>query len=469
MFNRPRVQADFILDPAFISLKKHFNFNDVSTYAEDFGRMKSKTPLAVFTPPSIEVLQAFLVLANKYQVKMTVRGKGNSAYGQSQTKGGVIIDLKNMNVSLHYKNDDHSEITVPAFKTWHDLTEFTKADNKTVPVTPDNLDLTVGGTLSFATLGGTSGRVGSGADNVSSLDVLTLDGQFQTCSASNNPDLFNSMLCGMGQCGIIINATIPLITAKKQVNLHFISYDDISAFLKEQKLLYDAKAFDHIKGFIKKTEGHWEYVIEAASFHDGNENQEAVDALKKLSSEKKTTQTMSYWDFINMVTGFVNALRDEGKLNAPHPWYNILMPENAIEAHLEKVLDSSYLSGADPIIVYPMDSDHFKRPLFSKPASPTFYLLGVLNNTSFVASPDYPFKEVLKQNQSLYAEAKKQGGYLYPVDATPLSEDGWRQHYGNQWDKFLAMKNELDPHRLLGSGVNIFEAKAELTLTPKAQ
>ena len=47
---------------------------------------------------------------------------------------------------------------------------------KTVPVTIDNLDLTVGGTLCFGALGGSSYLYGSGADNVKSIEVITLNG-----------------------------------------------------------------------------------------------------------------------------------------------------------------------------------------------------------------------------------------------------------------------------------------------------
>ena len=48
-----------------------------------------------------------------------------------------------------------------------------------------------------------------------------------------------------------------------------------------------------------------------------------------------------------MVTEFVKLLRDHGKLNVPHPWYNILMPEHEIESHLAKVLDTSHLTGTE--------------------------------------------------------------------------------------------------------------------------
>lgn len=469
MFRKPITPPNFAQDPNFTDIRAYFDFKNTHAYAQDFGGMRSKMPLAIFYPPTIDVLKKFLVIANQYKIKMTVRGKGNSAYGQSQNKGGIIIDLKNMNTPLKYESDDHSSITVPAYKTWLDLTEFTKSNNKTVVVTPDNLDLTIGGTLSFATLGGTSYRCGSGADNVSSLDVLTLDGEFRRCSTTHDADLFHAALSGMGQFGIIINVTLPLVTAKKEATIHFLSYNNPSDFLREQKLLYQSESFDHLKGFVRKTDGQWEYVIEAASFHDGQEAQSAINDLNKLAPKKHECNTLPYFDFINMVTGFVQALRDGGKLNAPHPWYNILMPEHAIEAHLASVLDTDYLSGADPIIIYPMNSRHFKQPLFVKPEAETFYLLGVLYNTSFEATPSYPYLAVLDRNHELYENARNNGGCLYPVDATPLSKKEWAEHYKHRWDTAVALKDKFDPDRLLGSGMKIFEAEVKLARQIKMQ
>jgi cytokinin dehydrogenase len=411
-------------------------------------------------PPSVEILQQFMQLASKYKIKTTCRGKGNSAYGQSQVDNGVAIDLSKMDISIEFDSENLTSVTVPAFKTWYDVAEFCMKQNKTVPVTVDNLDLTVAGTLSFGTLGGTSYLCGSGADNILSLDVVTLNGERFNCTKTENSELFNAVLCGMGQYGIIISATIPLLNAKKQANMHLISYDNPHEFLRDQKTLYDLKIFDHLKGFTRKKENNWEYVIEAVSYYDEEEDKKIADALSNLSPNQ-TAQSMSYWDFINMVTGLVKVLRESGKLNVPHPWYNILMPEHEIEQHLIKVLDTSYLTGTEPIIVYPMNSDHFQRPLFMKPESQTFYLLGVFYNTSFEATNNFPYQEVLERNKALYLEAKELGGCRYAVDAIPFTKDDWINHYGKEWNRVSDLKEKYDPDCLLSSGVNIFEAPCE--------
>ena len=450
-------QKDFS-EIRFKDIRQYFKFTNPDNYKDDFGHIISHVPIAVFTPPTVEILQQYLVIASKNKTKITCRGKGNSAYGQSLVKDGVVIDLKNLEISMEYHANEFPSLTVPAFKTWGDVTEYTKKWNKTVPITVDNLDLTIGGTLSLAALGGTSYRLGCGADNVLLLDVVTMDGKRYKCSKTENKELFDAVLCGLGQFGIIISATIPLVTAKKQVNMHLLSYDNPKQFLQEQKKLYHLQIFDHLKGFVRKKGSEWEYVIEAVSYYDLCEEQSITAELKQLSPNEHTTQTMTYWEFINMVTGFVKALREAGKLDAPHPWYNVLMPDDKVEEHLAKALDSSHLTGTEPIIIYPMNSDHFQQPLFIKPDCKTFYLLGVLYNTSFEATNSFPYQEILDRNKTLYLEAKQQGGTRYPTDAIPFTEADWADHYDEKWQMVCSLKEKYDPDHLLSTGFNIFKS-----------
>lgn len=462
MFATAKAQIEFTKDVKFKRISNYFTFIDINDYADDFGHLVSKKPLAIFMPPTVEILQQFLQIANEYKVKITCRGKGNSVFGQAQVENGVIIDLSDMNMPIQFDSHEHSSITVPAFKTWFEATEFSMGINKTVPVTVDNLDLTIGGTLSFGALGGTSYLCGSGADNVLSLDVVTLDGERHICSKTVNAELFDAVLCGMGQFGIIISATIPLVTAKKQVNMHLLSYDNPTQFLQEQKILFDLKIFNHLKGFVRKKENVWEYVVEAVSYYDEQENLLIANELSKLSPKEHVIQSMPYWDFINIVTGLVKALRGAGKLEVPHPWYNILMPECEIEQHLLKVLDTLHFTGTEPIIIYSMNSEHFQRPLFIKPESQTFYILGALYNTSFDATKNFPYQEVLDRNKKLYLEAKDKGGCRYAVDAIPFTAEDWVNHYGKKWEAICALKDKYDSNHLLSSGVNIFEFDYEL-------
>jgi FAD/FMN-containing dehydrogenase len=79
----------------------------------------------------------------------------------------------------------------------------------------------------------------------------------------------------------------------------------------------------------------------------------------------------------------------------------------------------------------------------------------MLYNTSFIATPDFPWHEVLQHNKTLYEDARKRGGCRYPVDATGLDSCEWEEHFGTKWSNFCAIKQKYDPHFLLNTGNNI--------------
>ena len=445
-------------DYDFDLLKPCCSITESSTqnYSRDFGRMLTSNPLIVFLPKTIEQLQQFVKIVSKHKIKMSCRGKGSSAYGQSLCENGVIIDLNELEIEwkISSSNEQYS-LNAPACTTWAKVVELALTMNLTVPVTLDHLDLTLAGTLNFGPIGGSSYKHGAGADNILSLQVVTLDGELHTCSETENTDLFNAVLCGLGQVAIVVSVTLSLIQVKPDVSLHLLKYDDMSLFLADQKKLYDSGLLDHLKGFAHKVESKWEYVIEAANYHLEKEDKGTSEFLSSLTPDRSSNEEMSYWKFVNQVTDMVAALGEAGKLDVPHPWYNAFLPENEIAAHLMLALDNEYLTGNEPVIIYPMNAACFKKPLFVKPDCQTFYLLGILYNTSFVATTDFPFQDVLLHNKKLHIDAKARGGCRYPVDATPFTQDDWNEHFGDKWDEFCKNKQTYDPQYLLNTGMNI--------------
>ena len=58
-----------------------------------------------------------------------------------------------------------------------------------------------------------NGSLGLQVDHVQELEVVTGDGQIVSCSDERNSDLFNAMLGGLGQCGIITKIVMRLMAA----------------------------------------------------------------------------------------------------------------------------------------------------------------------------------------------------------------------------------------------------------------
>ena len=144
-------------------------------------------PLAVLRPKSADDIVRAVGFANKYGLKIAMRGRGHSQYGQSQVADGIIIDSRTLNgVRLH---DGRLLDTQPG-ATWGEVAKAALAHGLTPPVMVDAPILTVGGTLSVGGTGEMSYRYGTQVENVLELDVVTGAGELVTCSAERNDELF---------------------------------------------------------------------------------------------------------------------------------------------------------------------------------------------------------------------------------------------------------------------------------------
>ena len=86
-----------------------------------------------------------------------------------------------------------------------------------------------------------------------------------TCSASINPDLFDAVRAGLGQCGIITRATLRLRRAPERVRRFQLFYPDLAVLTADQRRVLDEQRFDQLQGAILPDgRGGWRYQLEAA-------------------------------------------------------------------------------------------------------------------------------------------------------------------------------------------------------------
>ena len=181
--------------------------------AIDYSNVFHHVPAAVLRPRSAQDVVQIVRYANERSLKVAIRGDGHSQYGQTQAAGGIVVDSRSLRT---VQPPAGSSIDVQPGAYWADVAGATLGREVTPRVYPATcMMLTVGGTLSVGGIGSTSHRYGAQIDNVLELDVVTGDGRLITCSADNESELFNLALGGVGQCGIIVRARLPIVKAPK--------------------------------------------------------------------------------------------------------------------------------------------------------------------------------------------------------------------------------------------------------------
>lgn len=424
--------------------------------AADFGHLVRRYPTAVLKPGSIEDVVRIVRFARSHKLKVAARGQAHSTYGQPLLEAGIVIDMSTLD-TVHSIDAEWAE--VDAGVLWSQLLLASLQRQLTPPVLTDYIDLSVGGTLAVGGIGGASHHYGVQVDNVLSLQVVTGLGNLETCSRSQNRALFEAVLAGLGQCGIIVRATVSLKPSAQNVRVFLLFYSDLAALTSDQRWLIAEKRFDHVEGqVVPDASGGWRYMLEAASFYTQPMEPDNNSLLSGLSYSRDTEQIedKSYFDFTNRLAPTVAFLKQSGAWFYPHPWLDLFVPGTAVDSFVGEIVSNLTLAdtGQGPVLLYPVATNRLTLPLFRVPDEEVMFLFSILRT----APPDdaSAIATMLADNRTFFERNRDNGGYRYATGAIPFSQADWKQHFHPVWGKLVSAKHRYDPDNILTPGQGIF-------------
>jgi cytokinin dehydrogenase len=415
-------------------------------YAQDFGQIVSEKPEAVLRPGSVADIARMLRFARRHGIRVVGRGTAHTTFGQSQHRAGIVFDLTSLDRIGPIVDDT---ITVGAGCRWNAVLARTLADQMMPPVLPDFIGQTVGGTLSVGRIGAMSFREGAQIDHVVALRAVTGDGRIVDCSPRRHRELFEMLLAGQGQVGVIVEATMQLVTAPTSVRVYDLIYPDLERLLAAMASLIEDERFDQMESFILSTgPGSWLYLLEAIGFHTAAGPPDDAALLEGLGHVAEQTQIADL-DFLTWSSRVpINLPR------RPNPWIDLLLPMSGAASFLEDV--QATITPVAPgdsfsLLLIPLRASRFTRPLFRTQHEE----LGVGFDTLRTLPPGTDPDAALAFNRRLYDRCRDIGGSQYPISAVRLDVDDWKSHYGEQWNRLMAAKRRYDPGDVLASGPDI--------------
>jgi cytokinin dehydrogenase len=420
--------------------------------ADDFGHIIHRTPVAVLRPGSVEDVVKLVRFAREHGIRVAGRGKGHTAFGQSQAAAGVVIDVTTLN-QIHSVGPDAA--VVDAGVVWRDLLLATIPLGLTPPVLTDYTRLTVGGTLS---VGGVSGRSyvhGAQVDNVLELQVVTGEGELVTCSETSNRGLFEAALAGLGLCAVIVRATVRLIPARERAQTLRFFYPNAPAMLADLRFLINEERFDHIRGMSVPTPAGFAFFLEATSFYTSAAELPANPTVGlNFIPGSQQTEDLTYFEYTDLVVKLIDSLNEAGLGGFPHPWLDLFVPGSEIDDFASRTLaalDPSLFLPGSLILFYPFVKSRLKRPLLRVPDEEVFFLFDILRTVPHEAAD-----VVLAENRRLYEENRDLGGKFYTISAVPLERHDWAKHFQPFWGRLVSEKSRHDPDNVLGPGPGVF-------------
>jgi cytokinin dehydrogenase len=427
--------------------------------ADDYGHIMHRLPTAVLQPGSVDDIVAMVHYARANRLKIAMRGQGHVCYGQAQVEGGIVIDSRTLN-TIHAIRQD-SAVVDPGV-TWGELLRATALQGRTPPVLTDYMGLSVGGTLSTGGIGGASQHHGMQLDTVRELLVVTGRGELVRCSRWINRQLFDVVLGGLGQYGIIVRATVSLVPAHTNAQVYNLYYDDLRTYLTDQLMLLRDGRFSYLEGQVQpRPDGGpgWRYMIEAVLYNTPPAVPDDAALLTGLSDDRAAAviRPDTYLGWAYRLDAGVEYLKAIGDWYRPHPLLDLFVPASRAESVIGSALATLTPNdiGIGPILLYPVNTRRFTRPLFRVPDEPEAFLLSMLRTTA--NSDPGLLSSQLASNRAIHDSATAAGGTWYPIGAiADYGRDDWERHYGPLWTTVVSSKRHYDPDTVLTPGQRMF-------------
>lgn len=418
--------------------------------SEDFGHMVHRRPLAVVRPGSAEDVVRVVAHARARGLKLAARGQGHSTWGQCQVEAGLVVELRAL-AAIEAIGEDR--VRVGAGAVWRDVLRATLARGSRPPVLTDYLELSVGGTLSVGGMGNTSFREGAQVDNVLELAVVAGTGELVTCSPTQDRELFDAVLAGQGQCGIIVSATLRLVPAPAMNRVFHLFYADLPGLTRDLTWLAVEGRFESLSGLVVPSPaGGWAHILEAIG--PAGDDAALLAGLGHLPGTEQIADA-PFFAFADRITQQEIAVRAAGLWDRPHPWVDLFVPGSRVDELVTAAMAG--LTPADvgplPVMLYPLRTARLTRPLLRMPAEETAFLFDILRTAP--PEPDVIAAQIAR-NRALYEQNRAMGGTIYPIGAVPMTGADWQAHFGPAYAGLVAAKARFDPDRVLGPGPGLW-------------
>lgn len=347
----------------------------VAMAAEDFGHIIHQKPQAVLEPASAADIAELMHWASRRGVKVVARGQGHSTYGRAMVDGGIVVDMAGMRTIRSVEQD---RVVVDAGATWNDVIKATLPHGLTPPVLTNYLDLSVGGTLAIGGIGGTTYRHGMQTDNVLELNVVTGDGRELTCSVNLNPALFDAARAGLGQCGIVTQATLRLMPAPERARRFHLLYEDLRSLSTDLRRVLADGRFDYLQGAVLPDcavlpkPRRWKYQLEGVVFYNSDRLPDENAMLAGLADVRASAEItdLSYLEEISAFARLEQLLRTDGQWLNPHPWLLTFLPGSNAERIAGDILSELTPEDVGPfgrVAFYPIFTGALRTPLVRMP------------------------------------------------------------------------------------------------------
>jgi cytokinin dehydrogenase len=439
-------------------------------HLQNYGRIFQWTPRFAVRPHSQDDIVKLVLFCRKHGLQLTNRGAAHSQSQLAISRDGVLVEMKSMN-RIGAVDETSLTVDVEPGVVWRDLVHHLKSGNLVPPVLTNNLDVTVGGTLSMAGIGVASFRYGSQGDNVVEMDVVTGEGVAVTCSPEKNEELFWGAIAGLGSFGIITRARLKLRRMKPMTRTYYLLYDDLRVFLEDARQAMDGGRWDHLESWgapcaqgtrpvarERQVFAKWFYPFHLTVEYDaGNPPDDAAMLADLRPYDNLYTDDCPTIEFLERMIPVFALWKKAGTWEYMHPWIECILPWETAADCIEQVLADTppgiQLGGH--VLLWPAKGTTSRSKNFMVPAGANLVGFGLLP-----AVPQKFWGEMSERLENVSRLMILFGAKRYLSGWVNFTADEWKEHFGGRWDELVRLKRRYDPDSILNPGFLPYEATA---------
>ena len=167
------------------------------------------TESLVAHPESVEDCRSTLKFCRENGYSVCPRGSGRSYGDAILNDRHVVLDMSRMNRIKSF-DAESGRVNVESGTRIVDIYAACHHLGFTLPASPTDSTISVGGALGANVNGKESWRVGNFGDQVLSITVLLASGEIRTLDRLKDRSLFLAVIGGMGLLGLVLNVTLQL-------------------------------------------------------------------------------------------------------------------------------------------------------------------------------------------------------------------------------------------------------------------
>ncbi|MBD89746.1 MAG: FAD-binding protein [Deltaproteobacteria bacterium] len=199
-------------------------------------------------PANEEELLSLLGQARAEGLPVALRGAGRSYGDAAMNAAGLILDLSAMNAVLDW-NPETGVMVLEGAATIESIWRRALPDGWWPTVVPGTMFPTVAGCVAMNVHGKNHYRVGAFGDQVLELDLLTVEGEKITCGPEVNADVFEAVIGGLGVLGVVTRVTLQLKhVGSGDLEVEALSVPDLDALFNEYERRREEA--DYLVGWI---------------------------------------------------------------------------------------------------------------------------------------------------------------------------------------------------------------------------